>query len=539
MGFALVYEGANGVTCAVRDPGAFPPYKGVVAIILTWFIAPVLTGLVSAIIFLLVWTFVLRRKYAYTLSFWLFPLLVLITVFINIFFVFTKGAKKSISSDDWSDGKAAWIAFCVAAGLALLTAAIVLPILKRYVDKGYTMEGAAKTGPAKIEEDPAAISKTVPENNIENGTKVPGAAAVPTVVEHKELTCAQKASKAAMHGINVDIHHHLTHDDHLKAIHDRAEIFEPKVEYTFKYLQVFSAICVIFAHGAGEVGYMAGPLATIWDVYQKGELSKSVSPPVWVILIVATGLVVGLATYGYNVTRAMGVQLAKLTPTRGFSAELATSFTIMIAAQYGLPTSSSQCITGAVIGVGICENINGKGVNWRQFLRHFASWVATLFLVGFGTAAIFAQGVYAPSIPEGREVMQYENRLTNLTTNLYKDFNTTLWSYRNASASNVLPLLPPAQWDTLNKTVNAASTKAKRQVDPKYQQSVAPDAILDSLYKAIALYQQNTVFTLGQNTVYNGSAVCNNNDVAAIASNTLSACKAPGMLPTGFATKFP
>ena len=27
MGFALVYEGANGVTWAVRDPGSFPPYK--------------------------------------------------------------------------------------------------------------------------------------------------------------------------------------------------------------------------------------------------------------------------------------------------------------------------------------------------------------------------------------------------------------------------------------------------------------------------------------------------------------------------------
>lgn len=34
--------------------------------------------------------------------------------------------------------------------------------------------------------------------------------------------------------------------------------------------------------------------------------------------------------------------MAKLSPTRGFSAELATSFVIMIAAQYGLPVSSSQ-----------------------------------------------------------------------------------------------------------------------------------------------------------------------------------------------------
>ena len=99
-------------------------------------------------------------------------------------------------------------------------------------------EGAAKAGPAKIEEDPAAVGKTVPENDIENGTKVPANGTAPTVVEHKELTWAQKASKAAMHGMNVDIHHRLTHDDRLKAIHDRAEIFEPKVEYTFKYLQV-------------------------------------------------------------------------------------------------------------------------------------------------------------------------------------------------------------------------------------------------------------------------------------------------------------
>lgn len=78
---------------------------------------------------------------------------------------------------------------------------------------------------------------------------------------------------------------------------------------------------------------MAGPLATIWEIYQTGALQKNVQPPVWIILIGALGLVIGLATYGYNVTRAMGVQLAKLTPTRGFSAELATSFTIMIAAQ--------------------------------------------------------------------------------------------------------------------------------------------------------------------------------------------------------------
>lgn len=54
IGFALVYNGANGVAWAVPDLGSFPPVKGVVSIVLAWFIAPILTGLVSAIFSLVV-----------------------------------------------------------------------------------------------------------------------------------------------------------------------------------------------------------------------------------------------------------------------------------------------------------------------------------------------------------------------------------------------------------------------------------------------------------------------------------------------------
>lgn len=79
--------------------------------------------------------------------------------------------------------------------------------------------------------------------------------------------------------------------------------------------------------------------------------------------------------------------------------------------------------------------------------------------------------MYAPSVVEGKDVILYENRIANLTTNMYKDFNTTLQWYRNASASNALPLLLPAQWEALNKTVEEASTKAKKLVDPKYTQT--------------------------------------------------------------------
>jgi phosphate/sulfate permease len=69
------------------------------------------------------------------------------------------------------------------------------------------------------------------------------------------------------------------------------------------YIQVISAICVIFAHGAGEVGYMSGPLAVIYNVVQNPgnnvvTANSKVQPEIWIILIGAFGLVIGLATYG-------------------------------------------------------------------------------------------------------------------------------------------------------------------------------------------------------------------------------------------------
>jgi solute carrier family 20 (sodium-dependent phosphate transporter) len=99
---------------------------------------------------------------------------------------------------------------------------------------------------------------------------------------------------------------------------------------------VFSAICVIFAHGANDSAFAAGPLAGIYTVYQGGFLPSKVVPEIWIVFIAAFSMVVGLATYGYNVTRAVGTKLSKLSASRGFAAELSTAIVILIASQYAL-----------------------------------------------------------------------------------------------------------------------------------------------------------------------------------------------------------
>ncbi len=107
---------------------------------------------------------------------------------------------------------------------------------------------------------------------------------------------------------------------------------------------------------------MSGPLAVIYNVVQNPganvvTANSKVQPEIWIILIGALGLVIGLATYGYKVCGAVGTQMARITPSRGFAAELATGFIIMIAAQLGLPTSSSQCITGIYVCYYVCMHV--------------------------------------------------------------------------------------------------------------------------------------------------------------------------------------
>ncbi len=52
--------------------------------------------------------------------------------------------------------------------------------------------------------------------------------------------------------------------------------------------------CSCPTSGAGEVGYMAGPLTTVWEVVKTGTLPSSVNAPIWALIISALGLVAGL-----------------------------------------------------------------------------------------------------------------------------------------------------------------------------------------------------------------------------------------------------
>lgn len=92
-------------------------------------------------------------------------------------------------------------------------------------------------------------------------------------------------------------------------------------------------------------------------MYRNYKISSKADSPKWILALGGAGIVVGLGTYGYNIIKAIGVKMAKMTPSRGYCAELATALVISVASVYGMPISSTHCIVGAEMGIGLVDNI--------------------------------------------------------------------------------------------------------------------------------------------------------------------------------------
>ena len=134
-----------------------------------------------------------------------------------------------------------------------------------------------------------------------------------------------------------------------------------------------------FAHGANDVANAVGPLAAIAGVIQNqglSELGAKTAVPAWVLFLGGIGIVIGLATYGYKVIATVGKEITKLTPSRGFAAELATASTVVTASAFGLPVSTTHTLVGAVLGIGLARGISA--LNLRVILSIFMSWAITL-----------------------------------------------------------------------------------------------------------------------------------------------------------------
>ena len=115
---------------------------------------------------------------------------------------------------------------------------------------------------------------------------------------------------------------------------------------------IFAAALLSFAHGANDVANAVGPLAGINDAVMSGGIIQKAQIPIWVMLVGAIGIALGLALYGPKLIRTVGSEITELDKTRAFCIALAAAITVIVASQLGLPVSSTHIAVGGVFGVG-------------------------------------------------------------------------------------------------------------------------------------------------------------------------------------------
>lgn len=202
-------------------------------------------------------------------------------------------------------------------------------------------------------------------------------------VAHLPLTHPQRiwgyTKFALLQGVTRDC---VTHDSaHLREIHSRAAKYDIRVEHLWTYCQVASAMIMSIAHGSNDVANAVGPWAASYQTYLDGEVNTRTPTPVWFLVIAGFLLGAGFWFYGYHIIRALGNKITRMSPTRGFSVELGAAITVLLASRLGLPVSTTQCLTGATMGVALM-NYDLGAVNWRQLAFIFMGWVLTLPIAG-------------------------------------------------------------------------------------------------------------------------------------------------------------
>ena len=146
-----------------------------------------------------------------------------------------------------------------------------------------------------------------------------------------------------------------------------------RIDRWFRRLQLVSAAAYSLGHGTNDAQKGMG---IITAALVSGGLLRTYSVPSWVILCCPLAIAGGTMAGGWRIIKTMGQRITKLNPFGGFAAETAGAFTIIGAATFGIPVSTTHTITGAIVGVGASHRLTA--VRWGVTRRIVWAWVLTI-----------------------------------------------------------------------------------------------------------------------------------------------------------------
>ena len=147
------------------------------------------------------------------------------------------------------------------------------------------------------------------------------------------------------------------------------------INKVFGKLQICSSIFFSLTHGANDGQKTMGVITALLIAGGFLESTEFVVP-IWVILSAA--IAIGLGTFfgGWRIVKTMAFKLTDLKPYQGFCAETAGGVILAAMAWLGIPVSTTQAISGAIMGVGATRRLSA--VRWGVGKRIIYAWIITI-----------------------------------------------------------------------------------------------------------------------------------------------------------------
>ncbi|KAL5110745.1 Sodium-dependent phosphate transporter 2 [Taenia crassiceps] len=387
-GFGLVLFGFQGVQ-----------WTGILKIVISWFVSPVLSGLVSGCLFLIIKYVVLVKEQSLEPALNTLPFLYGVTIIINVFSVLY-GGLHLLSLPEIP----LWLTLVVSFSSGIVAAIIVFffvrPIIRRRVQKRLELMASGKWDPTH--KDPKHSFCNRIRNGIRSvfrkGQTVDGSVCtdeeknktgpsgdgeigdteIQALPSNDAVESAQ-ARTSPSDAVSVTFSEENRSPD--GQVYDR-----PEEAQVFAFAQILTATFGSFVHGGNDVSNAIGPVIGLWIVSTTGNVLMTAKPAVWILFYGGVGISVGLWIWGRKVMETIGTDLTVITPSSGMCIELGAAITVLIASKAGLPISTTHCLVGSVVLVGFIRS--KMSVNWRLFVNIILAWVVTLPAAGGLSALI-------------------------------------------------------------------------------------------------------------------------------------------------------
>jgi PiT family inorganic phosphate transporter len=164
--------------------------------------------------------------------------------------------------------------------------------------------------------------------------------------------------------------------------------------------QVVSGGLLALAHGTNDAQKTMGVITLA--LIANGNLAEGSDPPTWVIVTAATAIALGTYSGGWRIIRTMGMRIIRMDPAQGFSAQGAGAAVILASSHFGFPLSTTQVISGGVMGAGAAKRLSA--VRWGVAGNMVVAWLLTLPAsaaiggIAYAFTRIFGTGSIGPAI---------------------------------------------------------------------------------------------------------------------------------------------